>query len=387
MFAWHLLAAQQGASFLDEVGDVVGGKPRRAPASVWLIDRLIGRNSHQSARLLAQRARARGRAKQWERAVEDYEHAARLAPDDADLLLEAARACAQHRQPARAADYFAQAAAARPDDASLWLETGRELARLERWDKAAEHFVRALDLLPGGSSVNAPRAQVGLEVARSQPLFERAIRLRPDDPYLWIGRGRYHVERRQWKEAAADFAHVAESSGVEGPAFEYAALLLILGDEAGYRKAAARMIEKAGAAPSPAEAYTLARTCDVAPKSPEPARAVAWAEQAVANRPAAGWYLHVLGLALYRNGNAKEAVARLEESERTGWEPALNWLALALAHHRLGHAEQARKYLGQATELLDKPPATPRFSADVLEGQVLRREAEELIRGRSSGGS
>ena len=65
----------------------------------------------------------------------------------------------------------------------------------------------------------------------------------------------------------------------------------------------------------------------------------------------------------------------------------LNWLALAMAEHRLGHAEEARKYLGQAAERLDRrPPAKPftavLFSTDAEEAELLRHEAAELILGK-----
>ena len=67
----------------------------------------------------------------------------------------------------------------------------------------------------------------------------------------------------------------------------------------------------------------------------------------------------------------------------------LNWLALAMTHHRLGHPEEARKYLRQATEFMDGRPATRPFTAallstDVEEALILRREADELILGKAA---
>ena len=65
----------------------------------------------------------------------------------------------------------------------------------------------------------------------------------------------------------------------------------------------------------------------------------------------------------------------------------LNWLVLALVHHQLGHADEARKYLGRATDFMDRRPATRPFTAaqlstDVEEAQLLRREADQLILGK-----
>ena len=95
VFAWHLLAAQQAGLSFD--GDADPRKPRRAPVAAWFLDRLTERNTRQSASLLVERARARGRAKQWGKAIEDYERAVRLLPDDASLKVELAHAYEQRK--------------------------------------------------------------------------------------------------------------------------------------------------------------------------------------------------------------------------------------------------------------------------------------------------
>jgi tetratricopeptide (TPR) repeat protein/WD40 repeat protein len=384
VFAWHLLAAQ-GATLYPP--DPPAGKPRWVPAPVWFMNRLIARGSPESVALLVQRARGQ-RPRRWDLALADFERAARLAPNNASLLLEVARACAEHKQPEPAVEYFVKAAAAAPDDAAVWFDTARELARLERWDRAAEHFLRAKDLQPAEHGVGADRSVTCLELARSPQAFDRAARLRPKDADLWTGRARYDVERAAWKEAADDFARAAELAPADERSYELAAVLLILGDEAGYRKVVTRMIDQIDDTSDPFLAYTLARACALSPKPVvEPARAVGWAEQARAASPEKAWFLHALGLALYRKGDYEAAAARLKESEKSGWSPVLNWLVLAMAEHRLGHADEARKYLDRATDYLDnRPPARPftavLFSTDAEEAQLLRREADDLIRGK-----
>src|SRR5262249_12907433 len=109
--------------------------------------------------------------------------------------------------------------------------------------------------------------------------------------------------------------------------------------------------------------------------------------------PRAAWYLHTLGLAHYRAGQFDEAVRRLQES--TALTPAWaadvdNWLALALAQHRLDHEEEARRWLDKAMEWSDRqsrpadagsaaPP--PLYWHDELARQLLLREAEALLKG------
>jgi serine/threonine protein kinase/WD40 repeat protein/tetratricopeptide (TPR) repeat protein len=386
VFAWQLLAAQRPQVLIDYGVEAVRAKPRLSAAPPWFLDRLIARNARESAPLLQQRGRNRAAAKQWDRAIEDYEHAGGLAPDNATLQVELGRLYAQQKKPDKAAECFVRAAAAQPDDSALWTETARELVRLERWPLAAEHYLHALDLLPDGNHASAPRAELSLELARAPKAFDEAVKKRPNDRYLWSGRARYHVERKEWQAAANDFARAVALGATEEPSFEYAAVLLLLDDEAGYRKHVGHMLERDGGSPEPVVGYVLARTCGLVPHSPaDPARVVAWAERAVANRPGAGWYLHVLGLALYRKGELREAVARLEEAERTGWAGALNWLVLAMAEQRLGRPGAARRHLGMAMNALDTPETVKGFySTDVLEAQVLRREAEEMVLGKKN---
>jgi hypothetical protein len=71
----------------------------------------------------------------------------------------------------------------------------------------------------------------------------------------------------------------------------------------------------------------------------------------------------------------------------------LNWLWLALAHQRLGDAEEARLWLGRAQEWLDPYSDGMPARADAelglhlhnwLEAHVLRREAEALIQPKDS---
>ncbi len=88
----------------------------------------------------------------------------------------------------------------------------------------------------------------------------------------------------------------------------------------------------------------------------------------------------VLGSVLYRAGRYPESIARLEQWPTTerGPAPAQVWAFLAMAHHQLGHAEQARQCLNKVPALA---PANDKWSWDALEVEVLRREAEALVRG------
>jgi hypothetical protein len=102
---------------------------------------------------------------------------------------------------------------------------------------------------------------------------------------------------------------------------------------------------------------------------------------------------YVLGAALLRAGRLEEAVYRFEESlvfERDWPRSGLDAYGLALAHHRLGHTYEARRWLDRAERwlinldttygveapgILSGQPQTPVSFEFWVYAQVMRREA------------
>ena len=86
-----------------------------------------------------------------------------------------------------------------------------------------------------------------------------------------------------------------------------------------------------------------------------------------------------LGAALYRAGRPDAAIGRLEEAIRArgGADSPREWAFLALAHHRLGHRAEARRWLNRLRE--HRPGEDPARFWDELEIRLLRGEAEAVI--------
>jgi hypothetical protein len=147
------------------------------------------------------------------------------------------------------------------------------------------------------------------------------------------------------------------------------------------------MIQRAGQTKDHFEAFVLARTCTMARKSPvDPKRAVQWATRAIAGAQPA-WYFHVLGLAQFRAGQFEQALQTLTEANVEGWtDRDLNYFGLALVHHCLGHPDDARQCLDKGVQWLERSgsPGPGRLANihpfDWVEAQVLRREAEEVLK-------
>jgi eukaryotic-like serine/threonine-protein kinase len=91
--------------------------------------------------------------------------------------------------------------------------------------------------------------------------------------------------------------------------------------------------------------------------------------------------LKKLGAALYRAGRYEEAIRHLDESLEAldGADPPRVFAFLAMAHHRLGHRDEAKRWLGKLAAY--RPKDGPEFSWDDVEIRILRREAEALILG------
>jgi tetratricopeptide (TPR) repeat protein len=91
--------------------------------------------------------------------------------------------------------------------------------------------------------------------------------------------------------------------------------------------------------------------------------------------------LKTLGAALYRAGQFEEAIRRLDESIQTqgeGGDPRA-FAFLALAHYRLGHRDEAERWLDKLVDY--RPKEGFDFSTDDMEIRILHREAESLIVG------
>ena len=88
--------------------------------------------------------------------------------------------------------------------------------------------------------------------------------------------------------------------------------------------------------------------------------------------------LNTLGAAQYRAGHDEEAIKTLEEGikSREGKSGSQDWAFQAMAHHRLGNHDEARRWLDRfKTWKRDESG----FSWGSLEIKLLEREARQLV--------
>jgi tetratricopeptide (TPR) repeat protein len=198
-----------------------------------------------------------------------------------------------------------------------------------------------------------------------------------------------HAASGRWARAAALYTEARRRGPVPLPAWVRGALVdLELENRAGYRSLCRALLERHSQVETPEEAEFIARTCALGPEATDGLQAaVDLAELAVGRcapneRPD---FLCTLGAILYRAGRAADALARLKESvaAKQGRRAIRHRLFLAMAQHRLGRAAEAERTFDEATRRIggQGAEAPPISWPDRVECEVLRREAETLIRG------
>jgi tetratricopeptide (TPR) repeat protein len=260
-------------------------------------------------------------------------------------------------------------------------------------DFGAAEFARAIGWAEDTPSYNSARKALCRAVAQRDDVFDAVAALRPNETTLWIGRGQARLLASRWADAAMDYAKVIDARPVHNEFVEYGNLLLLLGDDLGYRRLCERLVAREGEPRDDYAAYITARTCAAGPRSGVlVARVIQWAEQGAKAEPTA-WRLHTRGLAHYRAGDFQAAISDLEASnDRNDWGQTAclqNWFVLAMAHHHLGQVEESRRYLekgqqGMKLSRLDTPDAIVNVAPpDWVALHVLQREAEALLVGTS----
>jgi WD40 repeat protein/serine/threonine protein kinase/tetratricopeptide (TPR) repeat protein len=252
-----------------------------------------------------------------------------------------------------------------------------ELARGWRWQEVESS-------MHGQAWLDAARHLDAL--LKSEPRHRTFLKARAD---VEAELGRYH-------KAAEDYARLL-ALRTDHPLVPYLHGLARLGagDAAAYRKACAALLHGLGRAPDAEQARFASWTCVLRGEAvSDVARVLRLAEQAAAAFPDRPFSIQILGAALYRAGRPEGAVqllTRWNDRNRSSSDPH-GWLFLAMAHHRLGRVEEARRWLERAARSIDQLPA-PGSQTDRgaltwsfrLELELLRREAQTLLEGTDAG--
>jgi WD40 repeat protein/Flp pilus assembly protein TadD/tRNA A-37 threonylcarbamoyl transferase component Bud32 len=283
-----------------------------------------------------------------------------------------------------------------PREGELYTRRGTALAELGEHQQAVADFTRAIELGAGGPVVLEKRAVAHENLKQWDRVIADCTAVIDQGGTrvaLWERRGRAHAERGQWGSAEADLVIAVQKKGTNRfDSWEAHALFrLRAGDSAGYRQRLAGMLQRFGTTKKADTANSLAWACARAPGMADPRRAVALAELSMQDDPEDPDRLNTLAATLYRAEQFDKAVECLNEAIRLRRKVGvvLDWVLLAMAHHRLGHAEEARRWLKRAVDWGDRDTKNRPDSDDNpaqwtwdnwFDLRLLRKEAEDLLK-------
>lgn len=286
-----------------------------------------------------------------------------------------------------------------PPDAAAWHRRQAEaFAAARRWPAVTWHLDRLIAAGPESWQPYLDRARACVALGKRDQAAEnitRAIDRGAGGWKVWLDRGQAYAALHQWEQAAADYLKAVELGASSDRALSaHAILRLGVGDEKGYRRTCADLLERFGKTENPKIANNIAWVCSYAPGSvPDFTPAIELAAKVARSHPKKYATLNTEGAILFRAGKYAEAVAKLnaacKEHPRGGGP--FDYLLLALAHHNLKHEGAAHDCLKKGlrlTELAkegklnDPTLPMPLFWIQRLELQVLQREAESVIRSR-----
>jgi WD40 repeat protein/tetratricopeptide (TPR) repeat protein len=268
-------------------------------------------------------------------------------------------------------------------DRDAWLERRR---RLEQLGGPPSHdpAVRLDPILFGPNP--AARGNTWKERGewdRAEAAYAEAIHARPLNRSVRDALVRLHIERGEWDRAAAMLAEAVRLIPDDAPLRgDLGLVLLTSSDRSGWRRANAALLDRFAGTINPRTANEVAWACVLGPMGNFDAQApVRLAEAAFkgADESLKADASRTLGAALYRAGRYNEAIRQLEEGIRlrAGVSVPSDWTFLAMAHHCLGHRDEARRWLNRLREY--QPSADADQFWNELQTRLLRSEAEALI--------
>ena len=113
------------------------------------------------------------------------------------------------------------------------------------------------------------------------------------------------------------------------------------------------------------------------------ALAIQLAKKGVESNPQSSSYHNTLGVARYRAGDWKQAIAELEKSIALGkGDNSHDYLFLAISHWKLGNKDEARQWYVRAVPWMDVPMNAElrRFRAEAEDLLGVKEPADHLLR-------
>jgi serine/threonine protein kinase/Flp pilus assembly protein TadD len=215
------------------------------------------------------------------------------------------------------------------------------------------------------------RAFAGLRRSdRAVAEYEAAVSLAPADTQVLMeshrARGFHFASQERWPDSVAEYAKACDLLPGDINLWRFRAITEFLaGDEAACRRSCAAVVARFGRTTDTMTACRVLEVCTMFPGAvPDPTQLLPVAERARRQWHYGPW---VRGAALYRAGEYSAAVECLDRMQTVHHLRAWEQCFLAMAHHRLGHADDAVRWLSRAERWME---AADRREGDSSSGTV-----------------
>jgi tetratricopeptide (TPR) repeat protein len=275
-------------------------------------------------------------------------------------------------------------------------DLGVALQERRDFEKALAWFNQAIELHPEIQWAHLRRgdAYVGLgQYDRAIADFDIAFTHLPERFIACRNRGKVYAILKQYDKALENYEQCFTKNPTDSRTWEpYLVLQLKVHGVEQYRTSCQKLVVQTADVTDPETANLVARACVIASKAVGDFQpCVALARRAVDQAPNNPEFRHTLGTTLYRAGDYDGAVQSLDEAIRLRRNDGrwCDWLFLAMAHHHLGHSDDAQRWLEKVDKLMKEDAASRAKRAEEiglslwyhqLELELLHAEAEEIIK-------
>jgi tetratricopeptide (TPR) repeat protein len=322
-------------------------------------------------------------------AIASFRKAVELRPTYAEAHSNLGVALSEKKDLNGAIDHYRKAVALDPTLVAAHINLGLLLRSKGDLDGAIVAFRAAAVLAPRRAAIHSALGQALRDRGDGDgaiAAFRATVSLQPENVRALLDLGSALGWKRSYAEAVAHFGKAKRLQPNSFAAGYYEAMALLgAGGVEAHRRVCASLLARFARPGRPPGAGWALRACLTAPGAGADTGELArLAELAVKAGPGNE---RLLPAALYRDGKHESAVRHFEalaRGRRAGPLRASDWYVLAMAHHRLGHAAEARNCLGLGGrwfEWADRGPVPGRrwHWFERVEAEQLRREAEALL--------
>ena len=151
--------------------------------------------------------------KESQEAIEDFNKAIELKPDDAQSYFSRGIAKTKLGKHEEAIEDFNKAIELKPDDAYAYFSRGFAKTKSGKHEEAIEDFNKGIELKPDDAYAYFSRGLAKAELGKHEEAieeFNKGIELKPDDAYAYFSRGLAKTKSGKHEEAIEDFNKAIE---------------------------------------------------------------------------------------------------------------------------------------------------------------------------------